>query len=207
VFLYESAAKTNMTRLRGRAPRGERVHDSTPAGHWCTTTMIGSVRLDGPTVCMTIEEATDTDIFRAYVQRVPIPKLQPGDVVVLDNLPPHKNSETIRLIEQAGASVRLWFSPNRCRPGSREVDDSLSFELLQRCDLSLKPGGNLPVFLPLLQLDLLKMFHGGLLFGCGLTVFGLTEPFLGLLDLNVHFLRRLRELLQRRLTKNLSSTL
>jgi transposase len=114
VFLDESAAKTNLTRLRGRAPRGARVHDSAPAGHWCTTTMIGSVRLDGTTACMTIEAATDTDIFRAYVQCVLIPTLRPGDVVVLDNLSPHKNSETIRLIEQAGAGVRFLpaYSPD-----------------------------------------------------------------------------------------------
>lgn len=84
------------------------------AGHWGTTTMIGSVRLDGTTACMTIEEATDTDIFRAYVQHVLIPTLQPGDVVILDNLSPHKNSETIRLIEQAGAIVRFLpaYSPD-----------------------------------------------------------------------------------------------
>jgi len=76
--------------------------------------MIGSVRLDGTTACMTIEEATDTDIFRAYVQHVLIPTLQPGDVVILDNLSPHKNSETIRLIEQAGAIVRFLpaYSPD-----------------------------------------------------------------------------------------------
>lgn len=76
--------------------------------------MIGSVRLDGTTACMTIEEATDTDIFRAYVQHVLIPTLRPGDVVILDNLSPHKNSETIRLIEQAGASVRFLpaYSPD-----------------------------------------------------------------------------------------------
>lgn len=74
--------------------------------------MIGSVRLDGTTACMTIEAATDTDIFRAYVQCVLIPTLRPGDVVVLDNLSPHKNSETIRLIEQAGAGVR--FLPAYC---------------------------------------------------------------------------------------------
>ena len=114
MFLDESAAKTNLTRLRGRAPRGERVHDRAPAGHWCVTTMIGSVRLDGTTACMTIEEATDTDIFRAYVQHVLIPTLRPGDVVILDNLSPHKNSETIRLIEQAGAGVRFLpaYSPD-----------------------------------------------------------------------------------------------
>jgi len=85
-----------------------------PPVHWCTTTMIGSVRLDGTTACMTIEAATDTDIFRAYVQHVLIPTLRPGDVVILDNLSPHKNSETIRLIEQAGAGVRFLpaYSPD-----------------------------------------------------------------------------------------------
>ena len=76
--------------------------------------MIGSVRLDGTTACMNIEAATDTDIFRAYVQNVLIPTLRPGDVVILDNLSPHKNSETIRLIEQAGAGVRFLpaYSPD-----------------------------------------------------------------------------------------------
>jgi len=76
--------------------------------------MIGSVLLDGTTACMTIEAATDTDIFRAYVQHVLIPTLRPGDVVILDNLSPHKNSETIRLIEQAGAGVRFLpaYSPD-----------------------------------------------------------------------------------------------
>lgn len=76
--------------------------------------MIGSVRLDGTTVCMTIEDATDTDIFRAFVQRVLIPTLKPGDVVVLDNLSPHKNPATIRLVEQAGARVRFLppYSPD-----------------------------------------------------------------------------------------------
>ena len=114
VFLDESAAKTNLTRLWGRAPRGERVHDHAPAGHWCATTMIGSVRLDGTTACMTIEDATDTDIFRAYVQHVLIPTLKPGDVVILDNLSPHKHPETTRLVEQAGASVRYLppYSPD-----------------------------------------------------------------------------------------------
>jgi len=114
VFLHESAAKTNMTRLRGRALRGQRVHDHAPAGHWCATTMIGSVRLDGSTTCMTIEDATDTDVFRAFVQRVLIPALQPDDVVVLDNLSPHKNPETVRLLEEAGARVRFLppYSPD-----------------------------------------------------------------------------------------------
>ena len=114
VFLDESAAKTNMTRLRGRAPRGARVHDHAPAGHWGTTTMIGSVRLDGTTACMTIADATDTEVFRAFVARVLLPTLRPGDVVVMDNLAPHKNSETVGLLTQAGMVVRFLppYSPD-----------------------------------------------------------------------------------------------
>jgi hypothetical protein len=62
IFIDESGAKTNLTRLRGRAQRGKRVHASTPHGHWHTTTMISSIRLDGSTTCMTVEGATDTEI-------------------------------------------------------------------------------------------------------------------------------------------------
>jgi hypothetical protein len=106
VFLDESAAQTNMTRLRGRAPRGERVYDHAPAGHWRVTTLIGSIRLDGKTACMTIPAATDIPIFRAYVQPILIPTLQPGDAVIYDNLSSHQDPETTRLIEPARASVR-----------------------------------------------------------------------------------------------------
>ena len=105
MFLDESGAKTNMTRLRGRAPRGERVHDHAPGGHWCTTTMISSVRLDGTTACMTVDGATTAEVFRAYVESVLVPTLKQGDVVIMDNLSPHKDSGTIGLIEQAGARV------------------------------------------------------------------------------------------------------
>jgi hypothetical protein len=88
------------------APRGKRVYDHAPAGHWRVTTRIGSIRLNGTTACITIPAATDIPIFRAYVQHILIPTLQPGDVVIYDNLSAHKDPETIRLIEQAGASVR-----------------------------------------------------------------------------------------------------
>ena len=109
MFLDESAAKTNMTRLRGRCPRAERLHFACPHGHWRTTTMISSVRLDGSTACMAIDGATDTEVFRAYVREVLLPTLRVGDIVVMDNLTPHKNEETIALIEVAGACV--WFLP------------------------------------------------------------------------------------------------
>jgi transposase len=67
--------------------------------------MICSMRLDGSTACMTIEGATDTAVFRAYVRRVLGPTLRQGDVVILDNLSPHKSEPTLALIARAGAEV------------------------------------------------------------------------------------------------------
>jgi len=105
IFLDESGAKTNLTRLRGRAQRGQRVHAHRPQGHWQTTTLIGSIRLDGSSACMTVEGPTDTEVFRAYVREVLCPTLHPGELVIMDNLSPHKSDPTLRLIEQAGAQV------------------------------------------------------------------------------------------------------
>jgi len=109
VFLDESGAKTNMTRLYGRAIGSGRVVDSAPAGHWCTTTMLSSLRLDGSTAAMVIEGATDGDVFDAYVRHVLVPALRPTDIVVLDNLPPHKSPDIVAAIEASGAEV--WFLP------------------------------------------------------------------------------------------------
>ena len=99
-----------MTRLRGRALRGRRVHANAPHGHWQTTTMICSIRLDGSTACMTVNGATDTDVFRTYVRSVLGPTLRPGDVVIMDNLSPHKSQLTLSLITQTGAQV-LFLPP------------------------------------------------------------------------------------------------
>lgn len=67
--------------------------------------MISSIRLDGSTACMTIEGATDTEVFRTYVAKVLAPTLRHGDMVVMDNLAPHKSEPTLELITQAGAKV------------------------------------------------------------------------------------------------------
>jgi len=72
--------------------------------------MIASIRLNGSSASMAIEGATDTEVFHAYVRQVLCPTLQPGDVVVLDNLTPHKSPATVALIEQAGAQV-LFLPP------------------------------------------------------------------------------------------------
>lgn len=94
-----------MTRRCGRALKGERVHARAPGGHWHTTTMISSIRLNGSTACMALEGTTDTESFRAYVAAVLRPTLQPGDIVIMDNLSPHKSDPTLALITQAGAQV------------------------------------------------------------------------------------------------------
>jgi transposase len=67
--------------------------------------MIGSIRWDGSTACMTIEGTTDTEVFRAYVRQVLCPTLRSGDVVIMDNLSPHKSELTLSLLAQAGARV------------------------------------------------------------------------------------------------------
>jgi len=72
--------------------------------------MIGAVRLDGTTAAMVIEGATDTEVFRAYVRKVLLPALRPGDIVVMDNLTPHKSEPTIARIEAAGAQA-LFLPP------------------------------------------------------------------------------------------------
>ena len=67
--------------------------------------MMASLRLDGRTECLTLEGATDTESFRVYVERILLPTLQPADIVVMDNLSPHKSDPTLALITQAGAQV------------------------------------------------------------------------------------------------------
>ena len=71
--------------------------------------MIGALRLDGSTACMSIEGAADTDVFDAYVRRVLAPTLQAGDIVVMDNLSPHKNEPTLHWLAQL--EVKVLFLP------------------------------------------------------------------------------------------------
>ncbi len=114
VFIDESAAKTNMTRLRGRGRRGERIRDYAPHGHWNTTTMIGSIRLDGTTSCMAVDGATTREVFREYVRQVLCPALRCGDIVIADNLSAHKDRESEALIKARGATLEFLppYSPD-----------------------------------------------------------------------------------------------
>ena len=86
VFVDESGATTEMTRRYVRAPRGERVREATPAGHWSTLTLLGAMSTAGLLATMTVESPTDGDVFLAYLEQVLCPRLEPGQIVVMDNL-------------------------------------------------------------------------------------------------------------------------
>lgn len=109
MFLDESGATTQMTRTYGRAPRGERVREATPQGHWNILTLFAALTTRGLEAPMTIAEPTDGDIFLAYIEQVLCPRLRPGQVVVMDNLSAHKVSGVRELIEARGA--RLLYLP------------------------------------------------------------------------------------------------
>jgi transposase len=109
VFLDESGVTTQMTRNYGRAPRGQRVREATPCGHWRTLTVLGALTVTGLLATMTIEAATDGDVFLAYVEQVLCPRLRRGQLVVMDNLAAHKVAGVRERIEAVGA--RLLYLP------------------------------------------------------------------------------------------------
>jgi transposase len=110
IFLDESGVTTSMTRLYGRASGGRRIYESTPGGHWKILTILSAMSLRGMVATMTIEAATDTEIFLAYVEQVLCPALRRGDVVVMDNLSSHKVKGVRELIGKAGAEL-LYLPP------------------------------------------------------------------------------------------------
>jgi transposase len=114
VFLDECGVTTDLLRRYGRSPRGTRLHDHAPCGHWQTHTVIAGLRLDGLTAPAVFDGPIDTPTFRAYVEHVLVPTLRAGDVVVLDNLAVHKQPEIRSAIEAVGARVRFLppYSPD-----------------------------------------------------------------------------------------------
>jgi len=99
-----------MTRSRGRAPAGERIAEATPQGHWQVLTTLGALALRGMVGAMTVEAATDGDVFLAYLEHVLCPQLQVGDVVVMDNLSAHKVEGVREWITARGAEL-LYLPP------------------------------------------------------------------------------------------------
>jgi transposase len=109
LFLDETGATTNLIRSHGRSEQGQRCVAFAPNGHWKVVTAVAAVRLRGLTAAATMACPMDGALFQAYVREALVPALEPGDVVVMDNLASHKHPRVRELIESAGA--RLLYLP------------------------------------------------------------------------------------------------
>jgi transposase len=99
-----------MTRLRGRSPKGQRLVEKIPHGHWKTTTLIAALCVSGIHCSTVVDGAVNGNVFEAFVEQVLVRQLRAGDVVVMDNLSSHKRARTRELIEGAGATA-LFLPP------------------------------------------------------------------------------------------------
>ena len=109
VFIDETWTKTNMAPLRGWAPRGQRLIAKVPHGHWQTTTFLAALRHDRIDAPWLLEGPIDGESFRTYVEKVLVPTLRQGDIVIMDNLGSHKGKAVRTLIRSTGA--KLFFLP------------------------------------------------------------------------------------------------
>jgi putative transposase len=109
VFIDETWTRTDMAPLRGWAPRGERLEARVPYGHWNTMTFLGALRHDRLDAPWLLNGPIDGESFRTYVEKVLVPTLRPGDIVLMDNLGSHKSKAVRRAIRAAGA--HLFFLP------------------------------------------------------------------------------------------------
>jgi transposase len=105
VFIDETGTTTKMTRLRGRARRGQRLKMKAPFGHWGTQTFIAALRHDGLTAPWVIDCPMNRKIFETYVETQLAPTLRRGDMVILDNLSSHKSDKAKAILKERGA----WF--------------------------------------------------------------------------------------------------
>jgi transposase len=114
VFIDESGVTTDLLRRYGRSPRGVRLRDYTPYGHWQTHTVIAALRVDGLSATAVFDGPIDNSSFLAYVEQILVPTLHPGDVVVLDNLAMHRQPDVQAAIEAVGARLRFLppYSPD-----------------------------------------------------------------------------------------------
>ena len=124
VFVDESGFHTSMTRLRARAPRGKRAYGKIPRNRGKNTTLIAAITLEGAmSQSMTVEGATDAEVFEAYVEHFLAPSLCVGQVVVLDRLGAHRTQRVTELIEARGAD--LVFLPSYS-PDLNPIEEAFS---------------------------------------------------------------------------------
>jgi transposase len=109
VFIDETWTKTNMAPLRGWAPRGQRIKAKVPHGRWQTMTFLAALRHDRITAPWLIDGPINGETFLLYIEKVLIPTLLRGDIVIMDNLGSHKGKAVRRAIRAAGA--HLFFLP------------------------------------------------------------------------------------------------
>ena len=109
VFIDETWTKTNMAPLRGWAQRGQRIRAKVPHGRWQTMTFLAALRHDRITAPWFIDQPINGETFQLYIEKVLVPTLQPGDIVIMDNLGSHKSKAVRRAIRAAGA--RLFYLP------------------------------------------------------------------------------------------------
>ena len=105
IFVDECGAKTNMTRARGRARRGERVRDHAPFRHAGAQTFIAGLRYDTLVAPWVIQGAMDGPAFETWVETQLAPNLRKGEVVIIDNLKVHKSAKAAAILREKGA----WF--------------------------------------------------------------------------------------------------
>ena len=109
-FIDEAGSNLALTRLFGRAPKGERVTESVPCNYGRQTSIISAIGLSGPTATFTVEGAVDTAIFNVYVEHVLGPSIEVGDILILDNLSAHRASCIETVAAERGAQV-IWLPP------------------------------------------------------------------------------------------------
>ena len=114
VFIDETSTNTAMVRLRGRCPRGIRLTDHVPHGHWKTITFIAGLRRRAMVAPFVLDGPMNATSFMAYLEHCLVPALKRGDIVMMDSLPVHKVAGVREVIEAAGAKLRYLpkYSPD-----------------------------------------------------------------------------------------------
>jgi transposase len=105
VFFDEIGVNTKMVRLYGRCPQSQRLIDFAPAGHYSNNTLLSGMRLDGIVAPMLLDGPVNGETFAGYVEQCLAPALEPGDILIIDNLPAHKSARVTAAIEAAGCTL------------------------------------------------------------------------------------------------------
>lgn len=123
VFIAETAVKTNLTRLRGRTPVGERLYGTAPFGKWGTQTFIAGLTQDALIAPWVIEGAMNEAVFGTYIETQLAPVLDPGAVVILDNLSSHKSPRAAEALRRHGRWFLFLPAP---QPRSQSIEMAFS---------------------------------------------------------------------------------